>query len=69
MPKKLLRSRTNVLDDLAKQSRGNVTITMDRDCRSTPVRVVKLLVGASLPDLLEAHDAQDGDDLSRAKDR
>ena len=52
-----------------KKKRRDVTSAVKRHGRAPTINVTKLLVGPSLPDLLEAHTVQDPDDFARAEDR
>jgi hypothetical protein len=65
----LFHRRADVADNLAKKKRRDVTSAVKRHGRAPTINVTKLLVGPSLPDLLEAHTVQDPDDFARAEDR
>jgi hypothetical protein len=60
---KLFWGDADVLDDLAKQERRDVTSAVDRNCRVATVRMAELLVGAALPDLNEAKSFEGTDDV------
>jgi hypothetical protein len=68
VPEKLIRSGSNVFDDLAEQERRDVAAAVGRNSRTPTVWMSELLVGTSLPDLLETHLLEDRDDLSRTQD-
>jgi hypothetical protein len=65
---KLLRSRSNVLDDLAEQEGGDIASAMYRNSGPATVWVVELPVGTSLPYLFEPHSLEYRDNLSRSED-
>jgi len=65
----LLYGGSDVANDLAKKERGDVASAVERHGGATTVSVAELLVGPSLPHLLEAHAVQDRDDLPRTEDR
>jgi hypothetical protein len=69
MLEKILHRGSDVANDLAKKERGDVTSAMKWHGSATTVGMAKLLMRPSLPHLLEAHSAQDRDDLARAEDR
>ena len=64
IPEKLLRGRSNVLDDLEEQEGSDIASAVYRNGRATAVRVSELLVRTSLSDLLETHVPENRDDLA-----
>ena len=67
MPEKLLRSGSDVLDDLAEQEGGYVASAMYGHGRAPTVRMSELRVGASLPDFFESQLLENRDHLPRAQ--
>jgi len=54
VPEKLLRGDSEILDDLTKKSRLDVSAAVNRQGRGAAIFVPKLLVGPSLPDFDQA---------------
>jgi len=69
VPEELLWRYSDVLDDLAEQEGGDVASAMHWDRRATAVRMFELLVGTSLPDLLETQLPENRDHFAGAQDR
>lgn len=68
MLEEFLRTKIDVLEDLAKKSWGDVASTVNRNRRSTAIGMPKLLMGPSLPDLLESEGSKSLDHLARLED-
>lgn len=69
IPKQLIESKPDVFRYLTEQDGRNVATLMERHRRASAVHISKLLVRTSLTDFRKTECSENGDDLTRLKNR